>query len=211
MLVTNKLFDIEYNTYRQLQIKLREKRKEVLIFLEHSSTITAGKNFHKENLLVNENYLFENKIDFYNVERGGDLTAHEKGQLVIYPHIDLQKRNLTIGKFLQILNSSLTESIEVVWDLEVYSHPEKAGIYLKKDPEKKILSQGVFFKSFFTSYGIALNLKNDLKLFQLIHPCGGESKNIVSIQSLGLDTSLEKNFISEFKKRFLSQVLNTIS
>ena len=96
MKFTKKINSVPYNKYLRLQTSLRKKRKEILIFLEHTSTITAGSNYNIENLLVPKEYLLEKGIAFFQVERGGDLTAHEIGQLVIYPHIDLKKRNLTI-------------------------------------------------------------------------------------------------------------------
>lgn len=204
MYYSKKLYSVPYQKYRHLQTKLRLKRKESVLFLEHLPVITAGKSFDKKNLLVTENYLKEQNIEFLEVERGGDLTAHEKGQLVIYLHIDLLKRNMTISEYLKILNDVLIQSIYQTWNLEVYSQSQKPGLYLSNDPEKKILSQGVYFKSNFTSFGVALNISNDLKVFQLIHPCGANAKNIISIKSLGLDTYIEKDFISLFKNKFIN-------
>jgi lipoyl(octanoyl) transferase len=206
MFITRKLFNIPYIQYSQLQIKLRKNRKEGILFLEHEPTITAGKNTNLKNLLVSTDFLSEKKITFLNVERGGDLTAHEKGQLVIYLHIDLLNRKLNIQNYLDILSQTLIESIARIWSLPLIQKKEAPGLYLEKDPQKKILSQGIFFKSFFTSYGVALNLKNNLEVFQMIHPCGGDSKNIVSIQSLGLDTHLENEFIEYFTKKFLEKM-----
>ena len=206
MFITQKILNIPYARYSQLQIKLRKHRKEGILFLEHQPTITAGKNTDFKNLLVPPEILKEKNITFLNVERGGDLTAHETGQLVIYPHIDLTKRKISLQKYLDILSESLIQCIHKVWNLELIQKKEAPGLYLKKNPSKKILSQGIFFKSFFTSYGVALNLKNNLEVFQMIHPCGGESKHIVSINSLGLDSNLEKEFVHLFTNQFLQQI-----
>ncbi len=206
MYYSKKLNSVPYQKYRQIQLNLRQKRIESVLFLEHLPVITAGKNFDKKNLLVTEEFLIKQNIQFLEVERGGDLTAHEKGQLVIYPHIDLEKRKITISDYLKILNEILIESIFEIWNLQVFSHSDKPGLYLKNNPEKKILSQGIYFKSNFTSFGVAINISNDLKVFNLINPCGGDSKNIVTIKSLGLDSGLEINFIKLFKNKFINSI-----
>ncbi|MBK8399343.1 MAG: lipoyl(octanoyl) transferase LipB [Leptospiraceae bacterium] len=204
MKFTKKINSVPYNKYLRLQTSLRKKRKEILIFLEHTSTITAGSNYNIENLLVPKEYLLEKGIAFFQVERGGDLTAHEIGQLVIYPHIDLKKRNLTIGDYLQFLTNCLIDSIEEVWKLSVISHKDKPGLYLTSDHSKKLLSMGVYFKSYFTSYGVALNLRNDLSVFRMINPCGQDAANMVSLLSLGLDVSgkKEEEFVRVFGEKF---------
>jgi lipoyl(octanoyl) transferase len=200
-----KNYSVPYNRYVKLQFSLRKKRKEILIFLEHTSTITAGSNYNIQNLLVSKEYLLDKGVKFYQVERGGDLTAHEIGQLVIYPHVDLKKRAITIGSYLEILTNCTIESIQKVWGLTVISDKTKPGLYLASNPNKKLVSMGVYFKSYFTSYGISLNLRNDLAVFQMINPCGGDATNMVSLLSLGLDVSREKEeeFIEVFTKNFI--------
>jgi len=204
MKFTKKIYSVPYNRYLKLQSFLRKRRREILIFLEHTSTITAGSNYNIQNLLVSEEYLLEKSVQFFQVERGGDLTAHEIGQLVIYPHIDLKKRNITIGDYLHLLTQTMIHSISEVWNLSVIQDKEKPGLYLASEPTKKLVSIGVYFKSYFTSYGVAINLRNDLSVFRMINPCGGDAANMVSLLSLGLDTSIEKEeeFREVFKKKF---------
>ncbi len=200
-----KSYNIPYNSYVNHQIKLRKLRKECIILLEHQPVITAGVNYQKSNLLVTESYLQKNGIELCFIPRGGDFTAHEPGQLVIYPHIDLKKRCLSVHDFIKVLMDSLILSVWEVWNLKLNYFQDKPGLYLASNPQKKLISMGISFKSFFTSFGIAINIKNDRKLFELIHPCGGKSSDIISIKSLGLDTEKETEFIylfrSEFKKR----------
>ncbi|MBP9887361.1 MAG: lipoyl(octanoyl) transferase LipB, partial [Leptospiraceae bacterium] len=172
MKFTKKIYSVPYNRYLKLQSFLRKRRREILIFLEHTSTITAGSNYNIQNLLVSEEYLLEKSVQFFQVERGGDLTAHEVGQLVIYPHIDLKKRNITIGDYLHLLTQTLIQSISDVWGILVIENKEKPGLYLASNPNKKLVSMGVYFKSYFTSYGVAINLRNDLSVFRMINPCG---------------------------------------
>ena len=203
MKFTKKIYSVPYNRYLKLQSFLRKRRREILIFLEHTSTITAGSNYNIQNLLVSEEYLLEKSVQFFQVERGGDLTAHEVGQLVIYPHIDLKKRNITIGDYLHLLTQTLIQSISDVWGLLVIENKEKPGLYLASNPNKKLVSMGVYFKSYFTSYGVAINLRNDLSVFRMINPCGQDAANMVSLLSLGLDTSIEKE--EEFRETFMKK------
>ncbi|MCB1191722.1 MAG: lipoyl(octanoyl) transferase LipB [Leptospiraceae bacterium] len=200
-----KLYNIPYQDYVMHQNKLRKLRKECIILLEHLPVITAGVNYQKTNLLVAESYLQKNGIDLCFIPRGGDFTAHEPGQLVIYPHVDLKKRGLSIHDFIKFLMESLISAVLDIWNLQLSYFQDKPGLYLASNPQKKLISMGISFKSFFTSFGVAINIKNDRKLFELIHPCGGKSSDIISIKSLGLDTEKEIEFIyrfrSEFKKR----------
>jgi lipoyl(octanoyl) transferase len=189
---------ILYTRYIEFQNKIRNKRKECLLILEHPPTITSGINSKKENLLVLPSVLESKGISILDIKRGGDYTAHEPGQIVVYPHLDLKRRKMSLTQFLKIFRSLLANSIEIVWNLELVYHEENPGLYLKKDPMKKLISFGMNFQSFFTSFGAAINFENTLETFQYINPCGNSSQNIVSIQSLGLDTSLKWEFLNEF-------------
>ncbi len=189
---------ILYTRYIEFQNKIRKRRKECLLILEHPPTITSGIHAKKENLLVPLSVLESKGISILDIKRGGDYTAHEPGQIVVYPHLDLKRRKMSLTQFLKVFRSLLANSIEIVWDLELVYHEENPGLYLKKEPMKKLISFGMNFQSFFTSFGAAINFENTLETFQYINPCGNSSQNIVSIQSLGLDTSLRWEFLNEF-------------
>jgi len=175
-------------------------RKESILFLEHPPTITAGSNFHEKNLLMTEEELNQKGVKIFYLKRGGDFTAHEPGQLVIYPHIDLKKRNISVTEFIHIFRNSIAESIDSIWGISVIDNPESPGLYLLENPEKKIVSFGIYFKSFFTSFGAAVNIDNSLNTFSVIHPCGGKSENITSIQLLGKDTKLKRTFCETIRE-----------
>jgi lipoyl(octanoyl) transferase len=185
---------VPYSRYLQFQEKSRKLRKESILFLEHPPTLTAGTNFKKENLLLTEEQLSEKGIQIYHVKRGGDFTAHEPGQLVIYPHIDLKKRNLAVTDFIHFFRDSIAKSIWNVWEISVIDRVDSPGLYLQDHPEKKLVSFGIYFKSFFTSFGAAINIENNLDTFTWINPCGGRAENIVSIQSLKRDPSRKSQF-----------------
>lgn len=200
---------VPYERYILFQEKARAKRKENILFLEHPPTITAGINYNIGNLLQNPEFLSKNGIALHYIRRGGDFTAHEPGQIVTYFHIDLKGRGLTITNFLDAALSSAMEAVKIVWNLDLIRRSDLPGLYLSTDPERKILSIGVLFKSWFTSYGIALNVSNDFSAFRCIHPCGGDWRNMVSIAKLGLDSSSEKrrHWISEFQRIIQEKLL----
>lgn len=156
---------------------------ENILFLEHFPVITAGINSKKENLLVSESLLKEKKIDFEEIQRGGDFTAHEPGQLVIYAHIDLKKRNWGIDFFLKSFQDSVSDAVLSVSGVSLFCDPKRPGLYLSKNPDKKIVSIGVYFKSFFTSFGAAVNLNNSLEIFRNINPCGISAENMSSVSA----------------------------
>ena len=192
---------LSYNQYISFQEKARKKRLESIFFLEHPPTITAGTSFQKKNLLFSTVELSHKGVHLFYTKRGGDFTAHEPGQLVIYPHIDLKKRNISVIDFIGLFRLSIGESIQEIWDLSVIDKKESPGLYLAEDPDKKIVSFGIYFKSFFTSFGASINIDNTLETFQNINPCGGKHENIVSIKKLGLNANKKVDLIVLLSKK----------
>lgn len=149
---------------------------------------------------MSEEHLRKNETALVSVKRGGDFTAHEPGQMVIYAHIDLKKREFPLAEFLQFFITTAQKSILETWNLAVSSRKNAPGLYLDDGSEKKIVSIGIFTKSFFTSYGIAVNLRNSLQAFQFINPCGIASNRVQSIQSIGLDPNKGQEFQKNFRE-----------
>lgn len=171
--------------------------------------LTAGIGAKAENLLVPEEELSQKGIGIFHLKRGGDFTAHEPGQIVGYLHIDLEKRVLGLGDFLTILNESLMVSIANVWGVHLVTNANAPGLYLKENPIQKLVSLGISAKSYFTSFGFALNAVNDLSSFSWIHPCGGKSENMTTLVKLGKiqNFALEKvSFVREFQRSFLTNL-----
>lgn len=208
MFITRKLQRIDYPRYLQFQRKLRLRRREGIVFLEHPPTITLGSSSHTENILVARDFLQNRGISIISVRRGGDVTAHEPGQVVIYPHIDLSKRKMKIARFMDIFLQTTSELIESHFALATITRPEAPGLYLKQAPEKKLVSIGVYFKSFFTGFGLAINVDNDLSTFQYINPCGIQSNRMTSILKEGKDPHRQYQFIEDFSRYFPQRLAN---
>ncbi|RHX86397.1 lipoyl(octanoyl) transferase LipB [Leptospira stimsonii] len=203
--------EFPYLRYVELQEKFRRFRKECVLFLEHGPTITGGINYNLENLLLGKDFLESQGIEIHFIQRGGDFTAHEPGQLVIYSHVDLKKRNLSIRSYLENFLGALQDAALKTWNLPLVSDPDSPGLYLPSDPSKKICSIGVNFKSFFTSYGVAFNVNNDFKAFRCINPCGRNWMDMTSVERLGLDSGISKRsqFLSEVRKNLNSFLLSS--
>ncbi len=158
------------------------QRKESILFLEHKPCLTAGVGAKAENLLLDEGSLHSLGVEFHQVQRGGDYTAHEPGQIVGYLQIDLRKREKSLGEYLSFLTFAIRNAVFEIWGIELIENRASPGLYLASDPAKKMVSLGVYAKSFFTSFGFALNGVNNLQTFQYIHPCGGRAADVVNLQ-----------------------------
>ncbi len=186
---------VPYHRYLRFQERARNKRTESILFLEHDPCLTGGLGAKAENLLSSRESLVEKGIGVYSLKRGGDFTAHEPGQIVGYVHVDLKKRNLTLGSYLQSLTISIRNATLEIWGLEILENKQAPGLYLQENPRKKLVSFGVDAKSYFTSFGFALNGNNSLQTFSHIHPCGGLASDMVSLGQLGKihDWEIERN------------------
>ena len=202
MKISGKLKHVPLRRYLAFQNDMRIRRKEIIVIMEHVPVITAGINYNKENLLVSAEFLQKQGIEFMELKRGGDLTAHESGQLCIYPHLDLKKRGLKISDYSNLLLESVRLAVKDTWGLATVADKKKPGLYLEHAPEKKLVSIGLDCKGYFSSFGVAVNLANSKDVFRLIRPCGEEAENIVTLKMLGYDAARENEFIQGFNTHF---------
>jgi lipoyl(octanoyl) transferase len=191
---------LEYQRYVRFQERLRRRRRELVLFCEHSPTLTRGVQANDSSLRVSVRELDQRGIALASVGRGGDFTAHEPGQCVIYPHIDLRERNLGFGRFFQILLDVSRESIASVWGLRLASREGAPGLY--REDGAKLLSIGVMLKAFFSSHGLALNVANDLSAFDLINVCGYPDVRAATVADSGGDPGRVSEFQIDWAARF---------
>lgn len=189
----------EYSRYIRLQKSLRRRRRELLLFCGHPPTITAGVQSREPNLLSAPDVLAKNGIAVHAIGRGGDHTAHEPGQCVIYPHIDLKKRELGVSKVFQDLLKITQSALEVTWGLRTEIRTDAPGLYWNG---RKLGSIGIQFKSFFTSFGLAVNVSNDLSTFRHIHPCGFSDLQVTNVLQCGGDPALLSRFMDVWTEEF---------
>ncbi len=157
---------VEYNRVLDWQRKLVKLRKDgmardTLVLVEHPSVITIGKDGHPENYS-------HVKIKTVQIERGGDVTYHGPGQLVVYFICNLTRRVKDMHLYIDKLQEGIIEACK---EFGVTARKDSAntGVWVV---DKKIASLGVAVKQWITFHGVAINLNTDLSAFKQINPCG---------------------------------------
>ena len=208
MISVLQLGTIDYATGLRLQKQLVELRKQgrigdVLLLLEHTPVITLGRNAHSQNIVASPELLVQRGVEVYECNRGGDVTFHGPGQLVMYPIFDLHgfpsqiatRRSMGVIEFVRNLEEAL---IRTCADFGIPSKrvPGLTGVWTEGSathPEAKIAALGVHISRGVTSHGTALNVNTDLSFFDLIIPCGIAAKPVTSIANeLGREVALEE-------------------
>ena len=182
----------EYDGILQLQHELVEKRRaneipDTVVMVEHPSVITLGVRQSANRLLVSPEILAQQNIDVIKIRRGGGTTAHNPGQLVFYPIFDLRRLNLGINEYIRKLETIGKELLEQ-YDLKSTAIKGYPGLWVG---EKKIASIGVRVSKFVTYHGMAINIQNDLGIFDYIDPCGFDNIEMTSLfKETGKTTSM---------------------
>ena len=178
---------MEYGKCLLLQRTLRDKRiageiGDVLLLVEHTPVLTMGRRGQNDNVVVSEDFLRENNISVHWVERGGDVTYHGPGQLVVYPIFDLSGYGKDIRAFVGNLQKSIIEVLDE--GFSIIAHPEDGkhtGVYVGDD---KIAAIGLAIRKWVSMHGFAFNVNTNLTHFRWIVPCGLSDRGVTSIQEL---------------------------
>ena len=179
-----------------------------LLFVEHPPVYTLGKSGKREHVLIGEEEMMQRQIDFFQTNRGGDITYHGPGQLVGYPILDLEQFYTDIGRYLRELEEVIILTL-AHYGLKGERSKGETGVWL--DPllpgkARKICAMGVRCSRWITMHGFALNVCNDLSYFKHIVPCGIPDKSVTSLEKelqhpLQL-AEVKKVVQSNFKKVF---------
>ena len=163
--------------YRLVDERIKGSIGNTVLILEHTPVITLGARKSENKLLVAEEGLKERGIDVARVRRGGGTTAHNPGQLVFYPIIDLRTIKMGISEYVRSLESI---GIELLGSYGIEAGRVKGLPGLWLDEWRKIASVGVKVKRHVTFHGMAINICNDTSIFDLIVPCGLKDIEILS-------------------------------
>lgn len=167
-----------------------DPQKHHLIFVEHDHVYTLGKTGSMDHLLLNEAGLDKHEVEFFKINRGGDITYHGPGQLVAYPIFDLDLFFTDVHKYVRYLEESVIRLLRT-YGLEAVRMEGYTGVWLPGDgrkPNRKICAIGVHLSRWVTLHGLALNVRTNLDYFNHIVPCGiqDRDKTVTSIeQELG--------------------------
>jgi lipoate-protein ligase B len=174
------------------------KTSDQLIFVEHPAVYTIGLRPDAENhLTADEVFLKKNNIEVVKTNRGGDITLHSPGQLVVYPIVKLQKHDL--HEYLRSLEEVIIRALGML-GLAAARAEGKTGVWVNKPAhvaggkaqEKKIAAIGVAVRQWVAYHGMAINVCNDLSLFDGIVPCGLKNSEVTSLKNEGIDVTMEE-------------------
>jgi len=193
------------------------KRRSTLVFCEHPSVVSIGKNGSKENLLRSDSYFEKNDVDLVWTSRGGDVTMHNPGQLVAYPLFDLKKFKTDLHWFLRNLEEAVIMTI-AEFGISGTRVDGLTGVWV--DERRKICAMGLHCSRWVTSHGLALNVINDMREFDYIIPCGIEDKKVTSMKmeidniksqknvlnKSSLGTELDVDFAQEVREMLKSKI-----
>ena len=187
-----------------------------LLFCEHPHVYTLGKNGNLSNLLINQEQLEKKGVEYFHIERGGDITYHGPGQIVGYPILDLEKFGLGLRKYIEILEQAV---IDVLVDFGIESTRMKGatGVWLEaENPSKarKICAIGVKVSRYVSMHGFAFNINTDLSYYDYMNPCGFVDKGVTSMQKeLGEkvdEEQIKKMLLKKFSRAFNTEIITNI-
>ena len=197
-----------YVNYSEILDKMEKTVKKVsenikyeeIWFLEHKEVFTAGSSTPKE---FNEEKI--NNIEIHKVNRGGKITYHGPGQLIIYPLINIKARNMNIIDYINVIEDICigvfnNNQIELIRKKE-----RNRGLWVKSAKgSRKIIFIGLRYSRGVIHHGLSINFHNDLEKFRKINPCGLDGREISSLEELGFNYDKDQ-IIKELKERFIQK------
>ena len=197
-----------YVNYSEILDKMEKTVKKVsenikyeeIWFLEHKEVFTAGSSTPKE---FNEEKI--NNIEVHKVNRGGKITYHGPGQLIIYPLINIKARNMNIIDYINVIED-ICIGVFNNNQIELTRKKEKnRGLWVKSvKGTRKIIFIGLRYSRGVIHHGLSINFHNDLEKFRKINPCGLDGREISSLKELGINYDKDK-IIKELKERFIQK------
>jgi lipoyl(octanoyl) transferase len=173
-----------------LLIKKENKGKEIpdatlstLLLCEHSPVYTLGKSGKLENLLLSKEQLKEKGIDYWHINRGGDITYHGPGQITGYPIFDLESFKPSAAWFIETMEDAIMDCL-LEFGIKAQRIEGLTGVWIKGKTEaedRKICAIGVKMSRWVSIHGFALNVDTNLNYFNNIVPCGIDDKGVTTM------------------------------
>jgi lipoyl(octanoyl) transferase len=169
---------------RNLPESLQKPTDNFLLFCEHPHVFTLGRSGDEKNLLVKMEALGSIQATYYHINRGGDITYHGPGQIVVYPVVDLENFFTDIHRYMRLLEESVIQTLNE-FSIASGRIPGLTGVWLEPENQiraRKICALGVKTSRWVTLHGLAFNVNTDLNYFDYIVPCGMEDKMVTSLK-----------------------------
>ena len=177
---------VEYEpTWRAMQSFTEQRTPETpdqIWFLEHPPVFTLGMNAAPEHLLA------PGDIPVVQIDRGGQVTYHGPGQLVVYPLIDVRRAGLGVRQLVMSLESAIIDLL-ASWNITALARRDAPGVYVDG---RKVASIGLRIRRGSSYHGLAFNVAMDLEPFQRINPCGYRGLEVIDLRSLGVNASVQE-------------------
>ena len=193
-----------YKAVWDLQKEMQQQRikgeiDDTLILVEHDPVYTLGKNANEDHLLQSR----DESIDVFNIERGGDITFHGPGQLVVYPILDLSNYKKSVSWYMRTLEQVLIDTL-IEFKIIAQRNDGLTGVWVG---DEKIAALGVRISRWVTMHGFSLNVNPDLSFYDGIIPCGIFDHGVTSMEKLLGETqnndSVKNMVIEKFNKCFI--------
>ncbi len=171
--------------------KVKKGGRELVWFLEHPTTYTAGIRYKKGEIL-------DKSIEIIKTNRGGKITLHNPGQKIVYFVINLNKRKKDIRNLVRQIENIIINFLSI-YKIKSYADKKNIGIWVKN---RKIAAIGIRVTNWIAYHGCSINIKNNLKEYKKISPCGLNNKNITSIKNerKNITDNINKNLKNIFLK-----------
>ena len=184
-----------WQAMQEFSVQRNSETNDEIWLLEHQPVFTLGRNGKAEHLLKHSD------IPLINIDRGGQITYHGPGQLIVYLLIDIKRRSLGVRKLITLIEQSIIETL-ADYQLNAYAKKEAPGVYIE---EAKIAAVGLRIKKGCSFHGLSLNVAMDLIPFKTINPCGYKDLQIIQLTDFIEDVQL-----SQVQEKLLSYLAKSM-
>lgn len=193
-----------FTTAHELQLEILDARitsrlqRDVVLFLEHPAVFTMGRRGGCDNLKVSPSFLADSGIGLHHIERGGDITFHGPGQLVLYPIVNLKASGVGVLDFVERLEEVMIRTA-AAWGIEAGRDSRNRGVWVGG---RKLGSIGIAVRRGVAFHGMALNVDLPLEPFSWINPCGLEGIGVTTMNLEGGGPTTVTAVKSALKKQY---------
>lgn len=161
-------YEEAYAFQKQCVDKVLNDADPFLLLCEHPAVLTKGRMTKNEHILLDQHALQKRGVEVQNIDRGGDVTLHAPGQLVVYPIINLTDYGRDLKIYLRKLED-VAMGVLKRYGISPRREPGQTGVWVE---EKKVVSLGIGVKRWVSFHGVGINVNTDLAHFSMIKPCG---------------------------------------